>query len=100
MIVVPLDAAGAREFVERVIADTQARLVVGDAESLRGLHFDGERLALEELRTTLPREPEFAMDEAVTLDSPFQIVFTSGTTSEPKGIVHTHRNVLGKPRAD
>ena len=34
------------------------------------------------------------MDAAVTLDAPFQIVFTSGTTSEPKGIVHTHRNVL------
>ncbi len=94
VIVVPLDAAGAREFVERVIADTQARLVVGDAELLRGLRFDGARVALEKLRAELPREPEYAVDAAVTLDAPFQIVFTSGTTSEPKGIVHTHRNVL------
>ena len=94
VIVVPLDSAGSREFVERVIVDTHARLVVGDAQLLRGLRFDGERLALEELRTGLPREPEFAVDAAVTLDAPFQIVFTSGTTSEPKGIVHTHRNVL------
>ncbi len=94
VIVVPLDAAGAREFVERVIADTNAKLVVGDAELLRGLGSGGASLALEELRTILPREPEYAVDAAVTLDSPFQIVFTSGTTSEPKGIVHTHRNVL------
>ncbi|HXS13728.1 MAG TPA: AMP-binding protein [Acidobacteriaceae bacterium] len=94
VIVVPMDAAGAREFVERVIADTKARLVVGDAELLRGLRFDGPGLAFEELRAKLPREPEFAVDAAVTLDAPFQIVFTSGTTSEPKGIVHTHRNVL------
>jgi long-chain acyl-CoA synthetase len=94
VIVVPLDAAGAREFVKRVIADTKAMLVVGDAELLRGLGFDGARLALEELRTTLPREPEYAVDPAVKLDAPFQIVFTSGTTSEPKGIVHTHGNVL------
>ena len=36
VIVVPLDAAGTREFVERVIADTRARLVFGDAELLRG----------------------------------------------------------------
>ncbi len=27
-------------------------------------------------------------------DTPLQIIFTSGTTAEPKGIVHTHGNVL------
>ena len=94
VIVVPLDAAGAREFVGRVIADTKPKLVVGDAELLHSHGVGTPRIVLEELCTALPPEPEYAVDAAVTLDSPFQIVFTSGTTSEPKGIVHTHRNVL------
>ncbi len=94
VIVVPLDAASARDFVKRVIADTQAKLVVGDAELLRGLNFEGAKVVLDKLQTELPREACFEVDPAVMLDAPFQIVFTSGTTSEPKGIVHTHRNVL------
>ncbi|HTV09009.1 MAG TPA: AMP-binding protein [Candidatus Aquilonibacter sp.] len=94
VIAVPLDAAGSREFVERVLADTQARLIVADAELLRGLGSDSGRVVLERMRDELPREALFDVDAAVVMDAPFQIVFTSGTTSEPKGIVHTHRNVL------
>jgi long-chain acyl-CoA synthetase len=36
----------------------------------------------------------FAVSDAVNAQTPFQIIFTSGTTAEPKGIVLTHRNVL------
>jgi long-chain acyl-CoA synthetase len=42
----------------------------------------------------LPPEPLYAVSDLVNADAPFQIVFTSGTTAEPKGIVLTHRNVL------
>ncbi len=37
VLAVPLDAGGSADFAERVIADTQARLVVGDADLLRVL---------------------------------------------------------------
>jgi len=50
-----------------------------------------------ELRGIVERlhaDPLFAVSPAVNQSTPFQIVFTSGTTSEPRGIVHTHRNVL------
>jgi long-chain acyl-CoA synthetase len=53
-----------------------------------------DHLPLPTIAAHLPPDPLFAVDPTVTEQTPFQIVFTSGTTSEPRGIVHTHRNVL------
>jgi long-chain acyl-CoA synthetase len=97
VIAVPLDAAGSPTFTGRVIADTTPKLIFGDPDLLHSVPL-GEaptrQLVLSNLAQALPVDPDFTVDPSVNLDTPFQIIFTSGTTSEPKGIVHTHRNVL------
>ena len=98
VIAVPLDAAGSPTFAGRVIRDVAPRLIFGDLGLLSGLPADlapeVPRLPFHDVHAQLPPEPLLTVSEAVNLDTPFQIVFTSGTTSEPRGIVHTHRNVL------
>lgn len=93
VLVVPLDAAGTTDFAARIVADTKPRLIVGDVELLERLAPDVVTLSLDAVRE-LRCDADFSVDPSVGEDSPFQIVFTSGTTSEPKGVVHTHRNVL------
>jgi long-chain acyl-CoA synthetase len=94
VIAVPLDAAGSAEFAQRVIADVAPALLVGDLKLLETQAAGFVRMAFAEFDGRLPPEPLFSVDASVSETLPLQIIFTSGTTSEPKGIVHTHRNVL------
>jgi long-chain acyl-CoA synthetase len=91
VVAVPLDAAGSEDFARRVAADVQPKLVTGDGARIG--RFDLPRLRFSEFAAALPA-PHYAPRASLSRDSTLQIVFTSGTTAEPKGVVHTHGNVL------
>ena len=52
-------------------------------------------LALEDLPETLSTHASAPYDAAIGTSDILEIIFTSGTTAEPKGVVITHGNVLG-----
>jgi long-chain acyl-CoA synthetase len=79
VIAVPIDYRSSAEFVERIRNIVGARLVLtGDEAGL----YDGPAPASS--------EPPVA----ITKDQTAEIIFTSGATAEPKGVVITHRNIL------
>ena len=92
VIAVPMDHAASTDFAVRVFQQVNARLLVCSREHAQpGL----PTLFLDELKDSLEsRSPATLEPEKISSEDALEIVFTSGTTAEPKGVVITHGNVL------
>lgn len=94
-IVVPLDATSAPDFASRVQSQVDAKLLFYGAVEAQNLLPALPGVPLAQLCETVSRHPATSYDDAgVGADDIVEIVYTSGTTAEPKGVVLTHGNLL------
>jgi long-chain acyl-CoA synthetase len=95
-VLVPLDVESAPDFVSRVQSQTKARLALVSSETERQAALLGlPLLRLEELEeTSSAHSPEPFEPGDITGDDLVEIIYTSGTTAEPRGVCLTHGNIL------
>jgi long-chain acyl-CoA synthetase len=93
-VIVPIDHAGTAEFASRVARETNAKLVI---RSRISPEWDQavQVIELESLpERTARHESSSYPATAFSRQDTLEIIFTSGTTAEPRGVIISHGNVL------
>lgn len=93
-IVVPMDRTAAPGFVQRVCLQVEPKLCIASRE-LQQIDPSLRTIYLESLGDQ-PAHPTSSLRPLPTLkgEDTVEMVFTSGTTADPKGVVISHKNIL------
>lgn len=87
----PIAPSSTRDQVGTMIADSGARIVFVDDESADCVPaVDAKTVRLDDLGSWLGADDAVPAHVPLDAKSAFNIIYSSGTTGRPKGIVHTH----------
>ncbi len=97
-VIVPMDAAAAPDFVQRAIKDAGVKLILRDRQQL-DLPGAPPSMIINDFKDVV-HSPALSSDadvdpcDAAARSTIAEILYTSGTTAEPRGVVLTHGNFL------
>ncbi|WP_367866697.1 amino acid adenylation domain-containing protein [Pedobacter sp. WC2423] len=94
---VPIDLAYPKERIHYILSDTNASIVVSSEDNkplLLNAYTDIRVISLDAAREAIAQEPKSAVPTALRSDHLCYVMYTSGSTGQPKGVLVTHTNVI------
>jgi long-chain acyl-CoA synthetase len=95
VVVIPLDVRSSPDFVSRIIQQTGPKIVFCSRQTSDALpHSGAPTTALEGLEVLLEEHPAQWKGPSIAAEDTAELMFTSGTTGDPKGVILTHCNLV------
>lgn len=91
---IPVNAGSSEERIKTIMTTAKPALVIA-VTKLSYAWKKGNVINLAELKSIYKHQPrQQSINHGVSFDDNFYIIFTSGTTGQPKGVQISHRNLL------